>query len=178
MDATENYKHIGKIMDAHGIRGELYALVFSGDVSWIRQLKDLRLVRSGETETFEIKRIKEFKRGFIVALKDFDNRNRAEEFKGAEIWVPAEVFVSKHGEALYLSEILNFKIEDELLGEIGVIKSFSSNGVQDLLVVENGESEIEIPFVKDFVKSIDFKTKKMKTVLPEGLLEINEADED
>ncbi len=177
MNSNENYRHIGKIMDAHGIRGEMYALVFSGDVSWLKLLKNLRLVRNGEILTFEIKKAKEFKRGFIVALKDFDNRNRAEEFKGAEIWVPAEVFISKHGEALYLSEILEFTVEDEQLGNIGIIKSFSSNGIQDLLVIEKNEDSIEIPFVKDFVKNIDFKNKKIQTLLPEGLLSINEDDE-
>ncbi len=160
-------------MDAHGIKGDLYVLVFSGDVSWLPKMKKLSL----DGESFDVVRAKPFKKGFIATLKGFDNRNRAEEVKGAEVHVPAEFFVSKHGEQVFLSELLGFEVEDKNLGKLGSIKGFSSNGSQDLLVIENNKKEVEIPFVKDFVVKMDFKTKTILTDLPEGLLEINEPDE-
>ena len=188
-----NLKHVGKVMDAHGIRGELYCLIFSGDVTWLPKIKILNLKNKNEMQSFEVKKLKVFKRGFIASLKDFDNRNKAEEFKGAEVWIDENIFVSEEGEALYLNEIMGFKIEDKNLGTIGTIISFSSNGLQDLLVVEAEASsneppsknilsieisQFEIPFVKAFVLNMDFKNKKILTDLPEGLLEINVPDED
>lgn len=168
-------KHVGKVMDAHGIKGDIYCLIFSGDVSWLDKLKNLNLSKQKKMHSFEIKRIKEFKKGFIASLKDFDNRNKAEEFKGAEIWVDENVFVSEEGEPLFLSEVMGFSVEDSKVGLIGKITAFSSNGIQDLLVVANETegSEYEIPFVEDFVTKIDYENKKIMTELPEGLLEIN-----
>ncbi|MEQ1723852.1 MAG: hypothetical protein ABL930_11800, partial [Pseudobdellovibrio sp.] len=63
----------------------------------------------------------------------------------------------------------------QVSGEIGTIRGFSSNGPQDLLLVSSGSKEFEIPFVKQFVLHVDFKNKVIKTHLPEGLLEINDA---
>ena len=162
--------HVGKVLDAHGIRGDIYCIVFSGDASWVDQLETLKL----GTEVFKINRIKEFKKGFIASLEGFSDRNRAESYKGREVWVDEKLFVSEDGEALFLKEILGFEVHDKHLGAIGKITGFSSNGMQDLLVISE---KIEVPFVKEFVLNMDFDKKIISTVLPEGLLEINEPDE-
>lgn len=173
-----NLKSVGKVMDAHGIRGDIYCLVFSGDVSWINKIKKLNLKGNTEIESFDIKKIKPFKRGFIATLEGFNDRNKAEEYKGAELWVESDLFVSEDGEALYLSEILNFELYDEKLGLVGTVQNFSSNTVQDLLVVEKDGAKFEIPFVEEFVVNMDFENQKILMNLPEGLLQINDKDYD
>lgn len=176
---SQKLVQVGKVMDAHGIRGDIYCLIFSGDVSWAEGLKQLHLKEAFTTsvKTYEVKRLKEFKRGFIVTLKDVVDRNQAEFLKGAELWVPAELFVSEDGDSIYLKEILDFSLTDEVLGGIGPITGFSSNTAQDLLQVAYQGGTIEIPFVKDFVVQIDFEAKTVLTKLPEGLLDINTQDE-
>lgn len=177
---TAKLRHVGKVMDAHGIRGELYCLVFSGDISWLEKVAYLNLVKDGESFRIKILKLKPFKRGFIVSLEGFTTRNRAEEFKGAEVWAEDELFVSQDGELPYLVELLSFGVVDEVLGQIGKVKAFSSNGVQDLLIIDGGGEEFEIPFVKNFVVEMDFVNKRLVTRLPEGLLDINKPgyDED
>jgi 16S rRNA processing protein RimM len=174
----KNLKSVGKVMDAHGIRGDIYCLVFSGDVSWINKITKLNLKRNTEIESFNIKKIKPFKRGFIATLEGFNDRNKAEEYKGAELWAESDLFISEDGDSLYLSELLNFKLFEEKIGLVGFVKEFSSNTVQDLLVVQNKDSVFEIPFVKDFVVKIDFDQRTILMNLPEGLLQINDKDYD
>jgi 16S rRNA processing protein RimM len=166
-------KLVGKVMDAHGIRGDIYCLIFSGDSSWCDQLETIHLKLSDRDEAFEIAKIKPFKKGFIASLKGFNDRNKAEAYKGAELWVDESIFISDDGEPLYLNEILNFSLYDKNLGHIGEISGFSSNGIQDLLVVKSNSHTYEIPFVKEYVLDIEFGAKKMSVDLPEGLLEIN-----
>ena len=166
---------IGKIMDAHGIRGEIGVVVFSGDVSWIDDAEVLYIPRKNVFEEHKIKKIRPHKKGFICHLENFLDRNTAEENKGREVWVDENIFVSADGESIYLSEILNFEVIDSQLGSLGHIGAFSSNGIQDLLVIQQDNKEIEIPFVKEFVLNIDFENKKIQMELPEGLLQINEG---
>lgn len=176
---SQKLVQVGKVMDAHGIRGDLYCLVFSGDVSWAQGLELLHLKAAFTTsiETHEVKRLKEFKKGFIVTLKDVVDRNQAELLKGAELWAPADLFVSEDGDSIYLKEILDFTLSDEALGLIGPVTGFSSNTAQDLLIVSYQNETREVPFVKDFIVKIDFESKTILTKLPEGLLEINNKDE-
>lgn len=168
---------VGKIMDAHGIRGEIGVVVFSGDVSWLEKAKSLFIPRKNVFEEHQIKKIRPHKKGFICLLENFTDRNKAEEYKGREVWVDESIFVSEDGESIYLSEILNFEVIDSELGSIGKINSFSSNGIQDLLIIQatDKQTEIEIPFVKEFVLNIDFENRKIEMELPEGLIQINEG---
>lgn len=176
MKTSVQQLHVGKVMDAHGIRGDLYCLLFSGDASWSEKLKTLNLRQGDKNLEFEIQRTKPFKKGFIVTLKEVKDRNQAEALKGAEVWADEDVFVATPGESLYLREIMGFQVCDSEGKVIGMIESFSTNGSQDLLVVKSDKDTYEIPFVEDFVTSIDHESKKIQMDLPEGLLEINNAD--
>ncbi len=177
----KNKTKIGKITDAHGIKGEIAVFVFSGNIddesSWYNQIQELTLSFRGRFETFKILRKRIHKKGFICLLENFLDRNKAEYYSGCEVWIDSSYFVSQDGEALYLSEILHFEVSDELHGLLGIIEGFSFNGIQDLLIIKKlKKADIEIPFVKEFVKNIDYKNKKIVLSLPEGLLEINDAE--
>lgn len=171
-DYKQKHTHIGKVIDAHGIKGDIYCYVFSGDTSWVTRLKTVYL----KDKSYKVLRAKAFKKGFIATLDGVTDRNCAEELKSLEVWVDSQLFVSKDGEAFYLIELLNFTVMEKNLGEIGRISAFSSNGIQDLLVVTSEAKNFEIPFVKDFVIKIDNFEKVIYMHLPEGLLEINEPD--
>lgn len=175
--SIEAAKKIGKIADAHGIKGEISIFVFSGDVSWLKELHELFISRKGELEKHKILKKRAHKNGFVCLLENFEDRNKAEEYKGREVWIDSCLLVSKPGETLFLIEILGFEVVDSVQGQIGQISAFSSNGPQDLLVIKKeNQKEIEIPFVKEFVQEMDFENKKILMNLPEGLLEINDAD--
>ncbi len=164
--------HIGKIIDAHGIKGDVYCFVFSGDASWVAKLKVIYLA----TKVFKVLRAKPFKKGFIATLEGVTDRNQAEELKGSEVSVGADMFISEAGESLFLIELLNYTVKDADLGEIGKVNAFSSNGIQDLLIVSFAGTTVEIPFVKEFVTEIDHNKKIIDMKLPSGLLEINEPE--
>lgn len=167
-------KLIGKVKDAHGLRGEIYVLVFSGDIAWIKKLKtfELRSSRTEEVVVHTVEKIKPFKQGFILKAPLLNDRNAAEAVKGFEFFISADIFVSNPGETIYLNEILNFVVKNPAQENIGIIKAFSSNGAQDLLVVETTKGKVEIPFVEAFIKKIDFKHQSVVMDLPEGILDL------
>lgn len=167
-------KLVGKVKDAHGLRGELYIMVFSGDVSWAKKLNkfELRNPKSGEVISYAVEKMKPFKQGLILKAPEMADRNASEAVKGFEFYIPAELLVSKQGETIYLGEIMNFVVKNVAQDTLGSITGFSSNGAQDLLVVETSNGSAEIPFVEAFIKKIDFKHKTVVMDLPEGLLDL------
>lgn len=164
---------VGKVKDAHGIKGELYLLVFSGDTSWVGDLKTIYLkTKKGPLELTPIK-TRSHKDGFILTSKEVTDRNQAEELKGAELFVPAEVFsTDEKEEGFFLLEIENFEVSDSHYGELGIIVGFSSNGAQDLILVKSKDGfTYEIPLVEAFIVKIDYDANQILMKLPEGLLE-------
>lgn len=166
-------RQVGKIKDAHGIRGELFVLVFSGDVSWLNQLEQLHLYSPAQAQWLELtpERVRPHKQGFIVKCAELSDRNQAEELKGCEFFIPETFLVSQPGQAIYLAEIEGFRVIQTGQGEVGRVVGFSGNGAQDLLLVENPRGQFAVPFVKELVIAIRYAEREIEMDLPEGLVE-------
>lgn len=170
-------KLVGKVREAHGLKGDLYVLVFAGDITWAKRMKTfgLKAKAGDEIQTFTVERTKPFKKGIIVKAQEISDRTAAEGVEHMEFFIDEELLVSKPGETIYLSEIKNFKLKNPEQTVLGEIVDFSSNGVQDLLVVEADGKKVEIPFVDAFIKKIDFKHQAVVMDLPEGLFDLENA---
>lgn len=170
-------KLVGKVREAHGLKGDLYVVVFSGDISWVKKMKSfgLKAKDSDEIQTLTVEKTRPFKKGIIVKATEINDRTDAEGFEHMEFFIEESLLVSKPGETIYLSEIKNFKLKDLEQTVLGEIVDFSSNGVQDLLVVEAQGKKVEVPFVDAFIKKIDFKHQAVVMDLPEGLFDIENA---
>lgn len=176
----EGFRKVGKVKDAHGLRGELYILIFSGDISWLNQLKELCLFKpsseaAGSWLAFQLDFARPHKQGFIARSSEILDRNGAEALKGSDFYIPENFLVASPGERIYLSEIEGFQLLDREERSLGEIVGFSSNGVQDLLVIRNSpQTESLVPLVPEFVIEIRFARQEMVMDLPPGLIEEEE----
>jgi 16S rRNA processing protein RimM len=166
---------VGKVIEAHGLRGDLYVFIFSGDTSWAGDLEgvELRLTPESKTgQSFKIIKTKPHKKGLILTLDSLTDRTAAENWEKTFLFVPEDTFVSEEGEVPFLTEFEGFHIFNGEL-DLGPIQGFRDNGAYDLFVVKFQGREHEIPFVEAFIVKIDKASKQIRMQLPEGLLEIN-----
>jgi 16S rRNA processing protein RimM len=174
---------VGKVRDAHGLKGELFIILFSGEAAWAEELKTATLVRrervkkpdgteitEDKTYSFPIKRFKAHKKGLILKVDGIDTRTEAEGFSGALFQIENENLISEPGEKIFLKEIEGFDVTDKRLGRLGKITGFSTNNAQDLIVVGMEQGTVEIPLVPEFIVALNFKTKTLAMDLPEGLV--------
>lgn len=167
--SQSQWKNVGKIKDAHSLKGELFVLVFAKDISWADEMEQCQL---GET-TYEVQRWKPYKEGLLLKLKGIEDRTQAEKMRGQIFSIPQELLQSDEGDTIYLAEIQDFTIVDSNGTALGRITGFSSNVAQDLLVVEKATGgQAEIPFVEDFIVEIDFDGKKIEMDLPDGIWDL------
>ncbi len=181
-----NFVSVGKVRDSHGLKGEL-CVVTNLDKAppWLEQFSEFTLEYKAPNEegkhenqlkNFSVKRARPHKTGFIVKSDEINDRNESDLYKGAVFYIKKSYIETKAGEEVYLKEVEGFEIYDK--GTlVGTIKGFSSNTVQDLLIVETKNREVEIPFVKAFVVKMDAENKRIEMDLPEGLLEITGTEE-
>ncbi len=168
---------VGKIRDAHGLKGELFVVLFAKRADWSERLNEFQLTRKEQIDgkwvevahSFHVKRIKPHKNGLILKPLELDDRTAAESFRGATFEIPLELLTSSEGETIFLKEIDGFLVVNHDI-ELGPIVGFSSNGSQDILQVNTLHGEALIPLIPEFVESLDFKNKKVLMKLPEGLV--------
>jgi len=163
------WKNVGKIKDAHSLKGELFVLIFSKDISWAEDLVECQL---GD-KIYQVQRWKPYKQGLMLKLVGVEDRTQAEKLKGQIFSIPEDLLESEEGDTIYLSEIQNFTIVNTQGEELGHISGFSSNVAQDLLIVEKKSGgQAEIPFVEDFIVKIHFEEKKIEMNLPDGIWDL------
>jgi 16S rRNA processing protein RimM len=182
LNEQENLIQVGKVKDAHGLKGELYILLFAKEATWLKKLKKYNLSHENafgkiERMTLTIKSTRVHKDGLLVVSPEVTDRTQAEKLKNYAFEIPKNLLVSAKGETPYLIELLGFEVFDQ--GQrLGTIHSFATNSFQDLLVVESETHYYEIPYVEAFVEKTDFKLRKILMHVPEGLLELCQRPKD
>lgn len=205
-DISGAYRVVGRVKDAHGLKGEIWVVLFAGKADWLDAMKDEGLYRLSKKESlaglsesdlkeFPIKGARAHKNGVILQSPLVKDRTAAEAFKGHFLTIPSNFLISEEGDSYFLTEIEGFRVLEDKR-EIGTITGFSHNGAQDLLIVSlvkgaregvNAKDEIEIPFVEELVPDIDEEAKVIHVELPNGLIEVqlgldgetgNEGDEE
>ncbi len=173
---SQDYYHVGKVKDAHGIKGELYLLLFAKGADWLDDLDFVRLEKENPTSEADklelpIQSLRKHKAGLILKTPQLKDRNEAEALKGYAFYIPSEMLASDEGDRPFLIELKDFAVVDHEEQHLGDVTGFSSNGAQDLLVVKNAKGEFEVPYVDAYILDVDYEGKKIKMDLPEGLIE-------
>lgn len=169
---------VGKIKDAHGLKGELYVLLFAKRADWLEDFTEAHLGFEGHEDgatldTFQVLDAKPHRQGLRLKLENFKDRTEAEKWIGKFLYISSDYLISDEEDGRpYLKELLGVEVIDKTLGPIGVIQGFSSNGMQDLIVVKGPEKTYEIPLIAEFWHEFDREAKTILMDLPDGLLEI------
>jgi 16S rRNA processing protein RimM len=161
---------VGRIIGAHGIKGEVKLQSFTADPEAIARYGPLR---TGGGETIEIVRLRPQKQGFIANLKGTNDRNRAEALAGSDLFVErAKLPVPAENEN-YVHDLVGLAVVTRDGAEFGTVVDVTNFGAGDLLDIERpGQAaSVLVPYSNDFVPDVDL-TKGLITIdLPEGYLD-------
>lgn len=161
---------VGWVKDAHGLKGELYVQLHAGKSDWLADWDEAILARDEDIQTHAVVRAKPFKKGLIVQLQGIADRTQAEQLKGWSLMLPTEKLVAAPGEALFLQQILGFRVFNEDV-DVGEVVGFASNGPQDLLKVQVASGAIFlIPFIREFIIEISLEKRTAYMNFPADLL--------
>ena len=72
----------------------------------------------------------------------------------------------------YVKSKTIFKVIDKNHGELGQVIAIQENNLQDLLVIDFKGTELLIPFVENYIESIDNKKKEIHLQTPYGLIDL------
>ncbi|MBB6636674.1 ribosome maturation factor RimM [Cohnella thailandensis] len=174
--AEERLLNVGKIVNTHGIRGEVKVWPQT-DFPDVRFRNGSRLLAyppegtAGSPFEIEVQSSREQNNVFIVKLKGYDNINQIEKYKGWELKVTdAERVELEEGE-YYFRDIMGCAVVTEEGESLGTITDILSPGANDVWVVKQAKGkELLLPVIDEVVLSVDVPGKVVKVRLMEGLL--------
>lgn len=174
MKLTEKWFNVGKIVNTHGIRGEI-RVISKTDFPDERYQKGNKLYIFQEgKEPLEVtvqshRRHKNFD---LLTLEGYYSINDVEPFKGALLKVPESQLGELEEGEFYFHEIIGANVYDEAGNEIGVVKEILTPGANDVWVVKRkGKKDVLIPYIDAVVKEVNVKEKIIIISPMEGLLD-------
>ncbi len=173
MFKKENLCLLGSLAKTHGVHGAYILQLSSHKSEDIPEIESVFIYIDGLMVPYFISNLSERDQSsMIIMFDDINSKDKAEEFAGRDIYIPADILNSAEGNRNKDPDITGYKVVDKKHGDIGKIKSIVSIHNNPLLKLKSGKNEYLIPFHDDFIENTDHKKKTIYTDLPEGLLEI------
>ena len=174
----EVYK-IGLFNKAHGIHGELQ-FTFTDDIFDRVDCDYLICLLDGIFVPFFIEEYR-FRSDStaLVKLEGIDTAERARMFTNVEVYFPVKHAEEAEDGELSWNFFVGFRMEDVRHGELGEVVEVDTTTVNTLFVVEQEDGEeLLIPAQEEFIVEINQEKKLITVELPEGLLNLEDLEED
>ncbi|MDD3038393.1 ribosome maturation factor RimM [Bacteroides sp.] len=173
----EVYK-IGIFNKPHGIHGELQ-FTFTDDIFDRADCDYLICLLDGIFVPFFIEEYR-FRSDStaLVKLEGVDTAERARIFTNIDVYFPVEYVGEVEAGELSWDFFVGFRMEDVHHGLLGEVVEVDTTTVNTLFVVEQEGEEFLVPAQEEFILGIDQEQKLITVELPEGLLNLDELEED
>lgn len=108
----------------------------------------------------------------VVKLMGVDDRNAAEELRGAAVYVTGEDLEELPEGTYYVKDLEGLKvIDDDTDEEVGILTEVIQNGAQDIyrIIENNSPKEILVPAVREFIRSVDIEAGVVRIRFIQGM---------
>lgn len=157
------YLEAGKIINTHGVTGEVKLESWLDSPEYLRSFRRLFL-RGREVKVLSAR----VHKGFVIArLEGVDDMNAAMALKGSVVSIAREDARLPKG-AYFLYDILGARVQDEEGNEIGILTEIEETPSAPLYTVR-GKQEHLIPAVPEFIRSVDVENAVITVHLIEGM---------
>ena len=164
------YLAIGRIIRAHGLRGEVSAAVLTDFPERFETTEWVYLGNEFEATPYRLQSFRWHKQNVLLTLEGVTNRTQAELLKGQLVQVPLEEAVLLPDGSYYLYQLIGLKVQDTSGKFLGTVKGVLETGANDVYVVEREGQELLLPAIPDVVKSVDIAAGIMVVHLIDGLI--------
>ena len=174
---------VGRILKLHGLNGEMTASVSNPVFDDVKNCPYLVFELDGIFVPFFIKSYRfRTETSMLISFDDIDTQERANEFCGLSLYFDRKCFTKKEAEEYDTSteeedSFIGYTVSDSRLGELGKVVDIDDQTANVLFIVETPTGdEIMIPAADDLVEEIDDSQKIIYMNLPQGLINLEEAD--
>lgn len=161
---------IGRIVNTHGVKGEMRVIPTTDDIKRFEKLKTVYVYQK-ELKEYEITGIRYHKAFVLLRFKGIDTLDEAEALKNATLKIDRKDGLPLEEDEYYIGDLYNLAVETEEGRDLGTLQDILYTGSNDVYSVKHPETgkEILIPAIKQCIKKIDMANRKMIVHLLEGL---------
>lgn len=159
---------IGKIVNLHGIKGEVKLYPYTDDLDNLTKLKEIYLDSKLE-KRYIVKKLRIQKNMLLLQIENIDSANDAEKLLNKDIYIE-KIDISNIEDTYYVEDLIGMKVIKEDESVIGKITYVFNTGANDVYEIKKEDGKlIYIPAIKDVIKKVDIDNKIMYIEMMKGL---------
>lgn len=146
---------IGRIRSAHGLKGFLKIMSFSGETDHFFSLENVYIIQKGSERQMIVEEVKPAGREILIKFKGIDNPENAKLFSGSEIFAEKNNAAPLKKGEFYHADLLHCNLIFNGIA-VGSIVSIWNNGKKDYLEIKKKDGSVcMIPFIEQFIGNVD-----------------------
>ena len=160
---------IGKILRAHGVRGEVRVLPHTDlpeRFTWLEEV----YVGEHDPKPVTVEGVRFHKNLVLLKLAGYDYRDQTEVLRGELLQVPMEAAIPLEEGEYFLFQLLGLEVYSDEGLHIGKLTDVIETGANNVFVVKGEGKEVLLPDTKEVVTEIDFENGRLTVHLLPGLL--------
>lgn len=169
----EDCFYLGKIVRKHSFKGEVVIKLDTDEPELYQNMESVFVDLGNNLIPFFIeKSLLQKGNQLRVQFEDMCSEEEADAVLKSDVYLPLDLLPKLAGNKFYFHEIIGFKIVDLNYGLVGTIDGVNDKTAQPLFEVSNGDKEVFIPMIDDFIKKVDRENKTIEVETPAGLIEL------
>ncbi len=164
---------IGKIINTHGIKGELRVLPTTEDNNRFKKLDEI-YIQTKELQKYTIESVRLHKNFVLLKLEGVDDINDAEQLKNYNIKIYRKDSLPLEQNEYYISDLYGLTVKTQEGRVLGILDDILFSSANDVYVVKSEDTpkQLLIPAIKQCIIEVNIEQKYMIVNLLEGLEEI------
>lgn len=151
----EKYIEVGKIINTHGVKGDVKIDSWCDCVEVFCSLEKVYLKKSGGYTAVDVVRSQPFKEYVLAHLKGVDTFEEANLLKNKELYALREDIPREDGD-VFIVDLIGLPVINAESGKVyGKIKDVIIGVATDIYEIETEHGAAYMPVVPEFVKEVD-----------------------
>jgi len=167
----QEYFEIGQIVNTFGVKGEVKVNPFTDDIEQFERLKSILVVKNKQLQEIEIEKTRYQKNLVILKLKNIDDMNTAEKYKGCYIKINRKDARKLPKGKYFIADIIGSEVITDDGQKLGKVDDIYNTGSNDIYVIKDElGKQILLPGIKEVILNVDIEKQIVTVHLLEGLV--------
>ena len=162
---------VGKILNFHGIKGEVKMGYTAGRETVLKNLKQVFVFTDNVKKRLDVESVRFHNNTAIIKFKQLNSINDVMNVKGLLVHVNEDILkAGLQKDEFLINDLIGLKVYDAEGIEIGKVSDVGENKASNLLEIQkNNGLKFMVPFVKEWVPQVDIADNKIVVNLIDGI---------
>ncbi len=167
----KDFLETGKIVNTHGLKGEVKIMPWSDDAEFICEFDILYCGK--DKQAFEVETSRVHKNTVLAKFKGIDTPELANTLRNSIVYIDRNDIELEEG-TYFIADLIGLEVKDADNDKIyGTVKDIFQTGANDVYEVEKDGKKCYIPAIPDVIVETDIDNKLLLIRPLEGLFDEN-----